>query len=66
MEPERLKEMQILLARSALRSREEIIRYMNEALANGKKREAISWRANLRKVEKQIALYGLDRYAAGL
>ena len=52
------------IAESTLRSRAEIVRYLEEAEQDGKRKDARSWKSILRKIDKQIAMYGLDRYAA--
>jgi hypothetical protein len=64
MEPARLAELQVQLAEAILKSRSELRGYMEEAIAMGKKREANSWKARIREIDKQIAQYGLDRYAS--
>ena len=51
------------IAESTLRSRAEIVRYIEEAEQDGKRKDARSWKSALRKIDKQIAMYGLDRYA---
>ena len=51
------------IAESTLSSRAEIVRYIEEAEQDGKRKGARSWKSALRKIDKQIAMYGLDRYA---
>jgi hypothetical protein len=51
------------LAQTILASRDDVVRYVDEAQRNGKRRQAASWRSRLRKLDQRIALYGLDRYA---
>lgn len=53
------------IAESILRSRTEIVRYLEEAEQAGKRKEARSWKSALRKIDKQIETYRLDRYATG-
>jgi hypothetical protein len=51
------------LAQAELAARDYAARSAAEARAQGRKREAISWEARMRRSEKAIALYGLERYA---
>lgn len=63
MTPERRSAMARDMALAALRTRDAVKGYIAEADAAGKKRDALRWRSQLKKVEKLIAMYGLDRYA---
>lgn len=53
------------LARATLRDRGIAVVEMEKALANGKRKDAISWGSEIRKLDKLIAQYGLDRYVQG-
>ncbi len=48
-----------LLAEVCFRNRDLAKQYQAEALAAGKKREANSWKAHVRKLDREIAKYGL-------
>lgn len=50
-----------LLARAAKASSDEVGRQAAEALRAGKPQEITAWRARLRKIDRRIAQYGLDR-----
>lgn len=49
------------LARSALRDRDFAQEQRDAAIASGNKKDARKWDSELRKWEKLIAQYGLDR-----
>jgi hypothetical protein len=51
------------LAQAALASRADIVRYLEKARRDGKLGEVISWRSRLKKIDRRIAQYGLERYA---
>lgn len=51
------------LARVELTTRDQVIRFAAEAREQGRKREAISWESRLRKLNKQIEQYGIERYS---
>jgi hypothetical protein len=51
------------MAKSALLMRVEAQRLLDIAVATSDHREARSWQAQLRKIDKMIAQYGLERYA---
>ena len=51
------------LARAVLRGRGEAASFMKEAQDAGRHKEAKQWESELRKVDKLIAQYGLNRYA---
>jgi hypothetical protein len=53
-----------LLNRAALASRADAARKAAEARREGKLQEISAWRARLRKIDRRIAQYGLDRYGA--
>lgn len=53
------------LAKSTLIMREEAQRLLHAAVASDDLREARSWQIQLRKIDKLIARYGLERYASG-
>jgi hypothetical protein len=61
MEADKFAEMTTLNAEYFLRSRDDARRYMEEAVSAGRKRDAILWRARLRRLEKIIAQYELHR-----
>lgn len=46
-----------------LARRAEAIKYLEEARASGSKKEIRGWEAHLRKMDKMISQYGLERYA---
>lgn len=50
-------------AKAMLRMRGEIAGFLEEARDSGNRREARKWQAELRKFDKLIADYGLNRYA---
>jgi hypothetical protein len=51
------------LAQAALASRADIVRYLDEARRDGKLRDVISWQSRLKKIDRRIAQYDLNRYA---
>jgi hypothetical protein len=51
------------LAQAALASRADVVRYLEQARRDGKLREAISWQFRLKKLDRRIAQYGLERFA---
>jgi hypothetical protein len=51
------------LAQAALASRADVVRYLEQARRDGKLREAISWQSRLKKLDRRIAQYGLERFA---
>ena len=63
MTPRERSELALTHARATLRLRDDAKRYLTEAEAAGKKREASQWKKQIAKVEKLIVSYGLERYA---
>jgi hypothetical protein len=51
------------LAQATLASRADVARYLNEARRDGKLRDVILWRSRLKKLDRRIAQYGLERFA---
>jgi hypothetical protein len=51
------------LAQATLASRADAARYLEEARRDGKLRDVISWQSRLKKIDRRIAQYGLERYA---
>jgi hypothetical protein len=51
------------IARASLKMREEARQCLDAALAKGDRKEARSWASMLRKLNKLIAEYGIERYA---
>jgi ribosomal protein L44E len=51
------------VASAVLKCRNDCEQYANEAIASGRKKEARSLAANLRRFEKLISDYGLRDYA---
>lgn len=49
-------------ARNTIRQRDFIASELAKAVATGDKREIRSWTGLLRKIDKLIATYGLERY----
>lgn len=51
------------LAQAALASRADIVRHLEKARRNGKLRDVILWQSRLKKIDRRIAQYGLERHA---
>ena len=51
-----------LLARAAAASRADANRNETEARQQAHLHEIVGWRSRLRKIDRRIARYGLDRY----
>lgn len=64
MDPQRKAEMAVTLAHAMLRNRDEIRRFLEEARVAGSKKDIRSWEGRLRKTERLVAEYGLERYEA--
>ena len=50
-------------ALATLRLRDQAAKFLDEARAAGDRREVRTWEAELRKFDKLIATYGLNRYS---
>jgi hypothetical protein len=57
-----IKLVRELLARAIVASRAEISRYSDEARSKGMSKEVSAWRSRLRKIDRHVEQYGLDRY----
>ncbi len=64
MTPKQRSELAVQHVRATLRLRVFAKQYLSEAEGAGRKGEATQWRKELVKLEKMIANYGLERYAA--
>jgi ABC-type lipopolysaccharide export system ATPase subunit len=64
MEQQKLKDMQDQSALGMLRLRRSAERLLAAAEADGRKRDASKMATQLRQVEKLIAQYGIEAYAA--
>jgi hypothetical protein len=51
------------LAQAALAARADVVRYLEEARRDGNLEGVISWQSRLKKIDRRIAQYGLQRYA---
>jgi hypothetical protein len=51
------------LAQATLATRTDVARYLNEARRDEKLRDVILLRSRLKKLDRRIAQYGLERFA---
>jgi hypothetical protein len=63
MQPEERKAIAMKIGLAVLRSRSDVQQFLNEAIASGNKKMARSFASQLRKIDEQIAKYGLSKYA---
>lgn len=62
MDKQQFREIQVSTARWTLRARLDAMEYAEQARATGDKKSARFWDSQVRKTEKLIKMYGLERY----